>query len=50
MTPIQGNAGEMHELARYEVRADALGEVTAAIHVEFIEYGQLDANAAFCRA
>lgn len=37
MTHIQGNAGEIHELARYEVRADALDDVIAAIH-EFVAY------------
>jgi len=35
MTHIQGNPGEIHELARYEVRPDALDEVIAAIH-EFV--------------
>jgi quinol monooxygenase YgiN len=34
---IQGNPGEIHELARYEVRPDALAEVIAAIH-EFVAY------------
>jgi quinol monooxygenase YgiN len=37
MTHIQGNPGEIHELARYEVRPDALEEVIAAIH-EFVAY------------
>ena len=37
MTPVQGNPGEIHELARYEVRPEALGEVLAAIH-EFVAY------------
>ncbi len=37
MTHIQGSPGEIHELARYEVRTDALDEVIAAIH-EFVEY------------
>jgi quinol monooxygenase YgiN len=37
MTHIQGNAGEIHELARYEVRPEALEEVLAAIH-EFVAY------------
>lgn len=37
MRAIQGNPGEIHELARYEVRADALDEVLAAIH-EFVAY------------
>jgi quinol monooxygenase YgiN len=34
---IQGNAGEIHELGRYEVRPEALEEVLAAIH-EFVAY------------
>jgi quinol monooxygenase YgiN len=37
MTPIQGNAGEIHELARYEVRPESLDTCLAAIH-EFVEY------------
>lgn len=37
MTHIQGNPGEIHELARYEVRADALDDVISAIH-EFVAY------------
>ena len=37
MTYIQGNAGEIHELARYEVRPEALDECVAAIH-EFVAY------------
>jgi quinol monooxygenase YgiN len=37
MTHIQGSPGEIHELARYEVRQDALEEVVAAIH-EFVAY------------
>jgi quinol monooxygenase YgiN len=37
MTHIQGNPGEIHELARYEVRPEALEEVLAAIH-EFVAY------------
>jgi quinol monooxygenase YgiN len=37
MTHIQGTAGEIHELARYEVRPEALEEVIAAIH-EFVAY------------
>src|SRR6476620_4670730 len=37
MTYIQGNPGEIHELARYEVRPDALDDVIAAIH-EFVAY------------
>ena len=34
---IVGNAGEIHELARYEVRPEALGQVLQAIH-EFVAY------------
>ena len=37
MTYVQGKPGEIHELARYEVRPDALGEVIDAIH-EFVAY------------
>lgn len=37
MPHIQGNAGEIHELARYEVRPAALAECVAAIH-EFVAY------------
>ena len=37
MKPIQGHSGEIHELARYEVRPEALDEVIAAIH-EFVAY------------
>lgn len=37
MIPIEGNSGEIHELARYEVRPGALEEVLAAIH-EFVAY------------
>lgn len=37
MTHIQGNPGEVHELARYEVRPEALAEVLTAIH-EFVAY------------
>ena len=37
MAPIQGNAGEIHELARYEVRPEALDRCLAAIH-EFVAY------------
>ena len=37
MTHIQGNPGEIHELARYEVRPEALDEAIAAIH-EFVAY------------
>jgi len=32
MAPIQGNPGEGHELARYEVRPEALDRCIAAIH------------------
>jgi len=34
---IQGNAGEIRELARYEVRPDSLEQCLAAIH-EFVAY------------
>ncbi len=37
MTAIVGNVGEIHELARYEVRSEALPTVLAAIH-EFVAY------------
>lgn len=37
MTAIQGDAGEIHELARYEVRPEALDTCLSAIH-EFVEY------------
>jgi quinol monooxygenase YgiN len=37
MQHLQGNPGEIHELARYEVHAHALGDVIAAIH-EFVAY------------
>lgn len=37
MTYIQGDANEIHELARYEVRPEALAECLAAIH-EFVSY------------
>jgi quinol monooxygenase YgiN len=37
MTAIQGNPGEIHELARYEVRPEALEQCLAAIH-EFVAY------------
>ncbi|HVZ47544.1 MAG TPA: antibiotic biosynthesis monooxygenase family protein [Gemmatimonadaceae bacterium] len=37
MPAIAGNDGEIHELARYEVRPEALDEVLAAIH-EFVAY------------
>ena len=37
MPHIQGHPGEIHELARYEVRPDALDRCLAAIH-EFVAY------------
>jgi quinol monooxygenase YgiN len=37
MVHVQGNAGEIRELARYEVRPDALDECLGAIH-EFVAY------------
>lgn len=37
MTAIQGKPGEIHELARYEVRPEALDACLAAIH-EFVAY------------
>lgn len=37
MTPIQGSTGEIHELARYEVRPESLDTCLAAIH-EFVAY------------
>jgi quinol monooxygenase YgiN len=37
MTIIQGDPSEIHELARYEVRPEALEECLAAIH-EFVAY------------
>jgi len=37
VNPIQGDAGEIHEIARYEVRVEALDECLAAIH-EFVAY------------
>ena len=37
MTHIQGNPNEIRELARYEVRPDALERCLAAIH-EFVAY------------
>lgn len=37
MAYIQGNVGEIHELARYEVRPEALERCLAAIH-EFVAY------------
>ena len=37
MNPIRGNAGEIHELARYEVKPESLDQCLAAIH-EFVAY------------
>jgi len=37
MTHIEGSPGEIHELARYEVRAEALDEVISAIY-EFVAH------------
>ncbi len=37
MTTIQGGPGEIHELARYEVRSESLETCLAAIH-EFVAY------------
>src|SRR5215510_8162675 len=37
MPVISGDPAEIHELARYEIRPDALNEVLAAIH-EFVAY------------
>jgi quinol monooxygenase YgiN len=37
VTAIQGNAAEIHELARYEVRPESLDVCVAAIH-EFVAY------------
>jgi quinol monooxygenase YgiN len=37
MSRIQGNAGEIRELARYEIRPEALDQCLAAIH-EFVAY------------
>ena len=37
MAPITGNPGEIHELARYEVRPEALERCVDAIH-EFVAY------------
>ncbi|HEY1251926.1 MAG TPA: antibiotic biosynthesis monooxygenase [Thermoanaerobaculia bacterium] len=37
MTHIRGAAGEIHELARYEVKPEALETCLAAIH-EFVAY------------
>ncbi len=41
MTAIQGNPGEIHELARYEVRPEALEQCLAAIH-EFVAYVRMN--------
>ena len=37
MVPIQGSTAEIHELARYEVRPEALAQCLEAIH-EFVAY------------
>jgi quinol monooxygenase YgiN len=37
MMHIQGNANEIHELARYEIQPEALDRCVAAIH-EFVAY------------
>jgi quinol monooxygenase YgiN len=37
LTYIQGSPGEIHELARYEIRPEALEACLAAIH-EFVAY------------
>jgi len=37
MKPIQGKSAEIRELARYEVRKEALNDCLAAIH-EFVAY------------
>ena len=37
MAPVTGTAGEIHELARYEVRPESLETSLAAIH-EFVAY------------
>jgi quinol monooxygenase YgiN len=37
MTYVQGDASEIHELARYEVRPETLDQCLAAIH-EFVAY------------
>jgi quinol monooxygenase YgiN len=37
MAAIHGNSGEIHELARYEVRPESLERCIAAIH-EFVAY------------
>ena len=37
MKPVQGNTGEIHELARYEIRPEALEVCLAAIH-EFVAH------------
>ena len=45
MTIIQGNPSEIRELARYEIRPEALGECLAAIH-EFIAYVRVNESGA----
>jgi quinol monooxygenase YgiN len=45
MAYIQGNPGEIHELARYEVRPESLDEVLAAIH-EFVAYARANESGA----
>jgi len=37
VSPIEGSPGEIHELARYEVRPESLEQCLAAIH-EFVAY------------
>lgn len=37
MSYLTGNPGKLHELARYEVRPEALDDVLRAIH-EFVAY------------
>jgi quinol monooxygenase YgiN len=41
MNPIQGDPAEIHELARYEVRPEALATCLAAIH-EFVAYVRIN--------
>ena len=45
MTYIPGDTNEIHELARYEVRPEALTECLAAIH-EFVEYVRIHESGA----
>ena len=45
MTSIQGDRGEIHELARYEVRPEALEQCLAAIH-EFVAYVRVNESGA----